>query len=551
MSSAVVGAAQRHSSPAKEGVLSPPRSQTVLFALLLAVLTVAIYHPAHYDPFVNFDDDIYVTSNAHVNHGLSWDAIKWSFTTYHATNWHPLTWLLHESDVQIFGLNPAGHHDVNVFLQLVDVLLLFWVLQRATGYPGRSFVVAALFAMHPMNVESVAWVAELKTMLSMLFFLLALGAYRWYAREPGVRRYLIIAGLFALGLMAKPQVITLPFVFLLWDYWPMRRMFASDPESVAGTATPDVIPAKSFSWLIWEKAPLGVIIAVSSFITMKAQKVGRPFNWAYSVWTRGANAIVAYARYIGKAFWPSRLALLYPHPATSLSRWLVLFAALLLLAISAMVAMNWRRRYLVVGWLWFLGTMVPMIGVVQVGRQAMADRYAYLPFIGLFIVICWSLSEWAAGRHVPTLLLPCATALVLLGMAVVTHHQLGYWRDNVDLWSHTFQVTSNNYVAEFHLGDALKKQGHTVESLQWYYRALAVNPNDGLSHVAIAFYEHENGINLPDAVEHYKVALGHVDDETKAQLLTNLGHLYDKLGDTKQAKESFEAAAKLQGQLEP
>jgi protein O-mannosyl-transferase len=351
--------------------------------------------------------------------------------------------------------------------------------------------------------------------------------------------------------MAKPQVITLPFVFLLWDYWPLGRMFASAPGSASGTAIREVIPAKSLLWLIWEKAPLGVIIAASSFITMKAQKVGRPFNWAYSVWTRGANAIVAYARYIGKAFWPSRLALLYPHPGTSLSRWLVLFALLLLLAISAMVAVNWRRRYLVVGWLWFLGTMVPMIGVVQVGRQAMADRYAYLPFIGLFIMICWSLSEWAARRRLPALVLPCSTVLVLLGMAVATHHQLGYWRNNVDLWMHTLQVTSNNYVAEFHVGDALKRQGHAVESLQWYYRALAMNPNDGYSHVAIAFYEHENGINLSDAIEHYKKALNRVDDETKAQLLANMGHVYEKLGDPEHARESFEAAAKLQAQLAP
>jgi len=550
MSSAVVSATQKHSSPAKEGLFASSRRHTALFAVLLAVLTVVAYYPVHNDPFVNFDDDIYVTSNPHVSHGLSWGAAKWSFTTYHASNWHPLTWLAHELDVQIFGLNPAGHHDVNVFLHLIDVLLLFWVLQSATGYIRRSFVVAALFAVHPMNVESVAWVAELKTMLSMFFFFLALGAYRWYAREPGVGRYLIVACLFVLGLMAKPQVITLPFVFLLWDYWPLRRMFASDPESVDGTATADVIPAKSFLSLIWEKVPLGVIIAASSLITMKAQRVGRPFNWAYSAWTRGANAIVAYARYIGKAFWPTRLALLYPHPATSLSRWLVIFALLLLLAISAIVALNWRRRYLVVGWLWFLGTMVPMIGVIQVGRQAMADRYAYLPFIGLFIMICWGAAEWAARRRVPALVLPCTTVLMLLALTVDTRQQLAYWRDNVNLWQHALDVTSNNYVAEFHVGDALKKEGHSVESLQWFYRALAINPNDGYSHVAIAFYEHENGINLPDAIEHYKKALDRVDDETKFQLLTNMGHVYDKLGDSEHAKESFEEAARLRGHLE-
>ena len=550
MSSALVSATQSHSHPASEGFFASPRGQTIAYAFLLAVLTVAAYYPVHHDEFINFDDDLYVTNNIHISSGLSWDAVKWSFTTYHASNWHPLTWIFHAVDVQVFGLNPAGHHDVNVLLHLLDVVLLFFVLQRATGYSGRSFVVAALFALHPINVESVAWVAELKTMLSMFFPLLALGAYHWYARRPHVGPYLIVACLFALGLMAKPQVITLPFVFLLWDYWPLRRMFASEPESAIGTATRDVIPAKDFSWLIWEKAPLGIIIAASSFITMKAQKVGRPFNWAYSVWTRGANGIVAYARYLGKTFWPTRMALLYPHPATSLSRWLVFFALLLLLAITALVAVNWRRRYLVVGWLWFLGTMVPMIGVVQVGKQAMADRYAYLPFIGLFIMICWSVAEWAARRHPAAFLLPSSTALVLLGLALVTHHQLTYWKDSVDLWSHALQVTSNNLVAEFHYGDALKKQGHPVEALQWYYQALKTNPNDGYSNVAIAFYEHENGINLPDALEHYKKAVDRVDDDTRAQVLINMGHVYEKLGDPEHARQSLEAAAKLRGQLE-
>jgi len=551
MSSATVSTTQSQPSPAKNDSVASPQRSTVLFVILLAVLTVGAYYPAHHDPFVNYDDDIYVTDNPHVNHGLSWDAVKWSMTTYHAFNWHPLTWVAHELDAQIFGLNPAGHHDVNVFLHLIDVVLLFWVLQRATGYAGRSVVVAALLALHPMNVESVAWVAELKTMLSMLFFLLALGAYRWYARDPGAGRYVVIAGLFALGLMAKPQVVTLPAVFLLWDYWPLRRMFASEPEAAVGTSVADTMPPRKFWWLVWEKVPLGAMIAVSSFITMKAQKVGRPFNWGYSVGTRGANAVVAYARYIGKAIWPSKLALMYPHPATSLSGRQVAFASLLLLSITAIVAFNWRRRYLVVGWLWFLGTMVPMVGIVQVGKQAMADRYAYLPFIGLFIMVCWSVAEWAERRRMPAFLLPCAAALVLLAMGIVTRHQLGHWRDNVDLWLHTMQVTANNYVAEYHVGDALKRKGHTVESLQWYYRALAINPNDAYSHVAIAFYEHENGINLPDALENYKAAVDRVDDETKVQLLTNMGHLYEKLGDPQNAHESFEASAKLRAQLKP
>src|SRR5271157_822768 len=253
MSSAVVNATETLPYPTRVGLFSSPATRTFLFGLLLVVATVAAYYPVHKDPFVNFDDQEYVTDNKHATQGLNWGTVKWAFTTFHAGNWHPLTWLSHAADCQLFQVDPAGHHDMNLLLHLLNVVLLFWVLQRATGYPGRSFVVAALFAVHPMNVESVAWVAERKTMLSMLFFLLALGAYRWYAREPRVGRYLVVAFLFALGLMAKPQVITLPAVLLLWDYWPLRRMFPSEPESAAGTTTSVVIPARSLSWLILEK----------------------------------------------------------------------------------------------------------------------------------------------------------------------------------------------------------------------------------------------------------------------------------------------------------
>src|ERR1035437_3304286 len=253
-------------------------------------------------------------------------------------------------------------------------------------------MVAALFALHPINVESVVWIAERKNLLSMLFFLLALGVYRWYARGPRPGRYAVVALLFALGLMAKPQVITLPFVLLLWDYWPLRRMFTANQEPPSGTKAPDVIPARSFSRLILEKLPLVALSAVSAAITMQAQRLGG-LNPDVSLSTRLANALVCYARYVGKAVWPARLAPMYPHPGNSLAKWEVLSALLFLLVISALVTAGRRRRYLLVGWLWFLGTLIPMIGLVQVGRQAMADRYAYLPFIGLFIMICWGVAD--------------------------------------------------------------------------------------------------------------------------------------------------------------
>jgi protein O-mannosyl-transferase len=354
-----------------------------------------------------------------------------------------------------------------------------------------------------------------------------------------------VAWLFGLGLMAKPQVITLPFVLLLWDYWPLGRMFASEPGAGAGRATQDVIPARSLKQLIWEKVPLGFLIAADSLVTMKVQRVGRPSGWSYTFGIRAGNAIVSYARYVGKAFWPSHLALLYPHPGASLGRWQVLAASIFLLLTTAAVAIGWRRRYLVVGWFWFLGTMVPMSGLVQVGKQAMADRYAYLPYIGIFIMICWSVAEWAKRRHVPTAVLAGAAIVVSLALTAVTHRQLSYWRDNSKLWAHTLGVTGpSNWEAESLLGDALREQGHASEALPHFFNVLVLNPTEPISNLGIALYEHANG-DLPDAIEHYKRAVGAIDkDDVKAQVLINMGFVYHKLGDSQRAQESFEAAAR-------
>ena len=548
MSSVIPTATKSFSTPVHKGLLSSQGTRTFLFSLLLTIATVGVYYPAHNAKFINYDDGIYVVDNDHVNKGLTLHMVRWSLSAFYAQNWHPLTWISHAAEIELFQLDPAGHHVVNVFLHVVNVLLLFWVLQRATGYSARSFVVAALFALHPTNVESVAWVAELKTMLSMVFFLLALGVYRWYAREPRVGRYLAFASLFVLGLTAKPQVITFPFVLLLWDYWPLQRMFPSAGEPASGTAIQTVIPARSLSQLIWEKVPLFFIIAMDSAVTMKAQGVARPSNWSYTFWIRVGNAIVAYARYLGKAFWPAHLALLYPHPGNSLRLWEVTASALLLVTITGFVALNWQRRYLVVGWLWFLGTMVPMVGIVQVGRQAIADRYAYLPFIGLFIMICWGVVVWAQRRHVPTALLAGTTIVVLLALMAVTHRQLGYWLDNVKLWAHTMEVTSPaNWYAESLLGDALVKQGYRSEALPHFRNVMAINPTEPTSNLQTALYEHERG-DLADALEHYKKALGAMDpdDKNKYQVLVNMAYVYKKLGDPEHSRECFEAAAKLQ-----
>ncbi len=523
-------------------------TRPLCLGLFLVAATVALYYPVHSHPFVNYDDSLYVTENLQVQSGLNWDTVTWAFTTFDVDAWHPLTWLSHALDCQLFQLNPAGHHDVNLLLHALNVVLLFWVLLGATGYPGRSFMVAALFALHPINVESVAWVAERKNVLSMLFFLLALGAYRWYAREPRIGRYLAVVFLFALGLLAKPQVITFPCVLLLWDYWPLRRMFPSAPGADSGIATQTTFPPRNLSGLLVEKLPLLALSAVSAVLTIKGVRSGAVNVW-YSPWVRVENAIFSYGQYLRDAVWPTRLAVFYPHRGNTLSGWQVGAALLLLLAITALV-IDRRRRYLTVGWLWFLGTMVPMIGLEGVGyqgMQGMADRYAYLPFIGLFIMVCWSISEWAEQRHISTAWLTGLSFAVLLGLTALSYRQIGYWSDSATLWSHTLQVTNRNWLAENNLGKILVSQGRVGEGVSHFLKATEIYPADPVSNMNIATYEQQRG-NLPEAIDRYKKALSSSHDVSlRLAALNNMGRAYSDLGDTAHAQECLAAAERLQG----
>jgi Flp pilus assembly protein TadD len=558
---------KRTSSPARtvrstRAWFTRAKKRTLLLGVVLVIATLVLYYPAIHHPFVNYDDDGYVTQNHHVQAGLTWETVAWALTTYNQANWHPVTWLSHALDCQLFQLDPAGHHGTNVLLHGLNAALLFWILLQATGSAGRSFMVAALFALHPINVESVVWVAERKNLLSMLFFLLALGAYRWYAQAPRPRRYVVVASWFALGLMAKPQVITLPFVLLLWDYWPLRRMVAD--AGPPATATEAVLPPRSLRSLLLEKLPLVALSTVSAVVTMEAQHLGG-INPDLSLAARLGNAIVSYARYAGKAFWPTRLAPMYPHPGNSLPTWEVLAASLCLLAVTALVIFARRHRYLPVGWLWFLGTLIPMVGLVQVGRQAMADRYAYLPFIGLFIMICWGAADcvvasrrWlesrqltaaaaeAANDHRPsTILLATVCVGVLVALALVTHRQIGYWGDNVALWSHTLQVTDRNYEAEEDLGEALLAKGEQADALVHFYRATEIDSRRTLPHMYIAIYDQEHG-KLQDAIAQYRQAISESQNASlNARAFGNMGHAYLQLGEMAQARESLQEAVRL------
>ena len=533
----------------RAGVLSAPGRQAYVYSLVLIILTIALYYPVKNHPFVNYDDDVYVTDNIQVQSGLSWDTVSWAFVTYDAANWHPLTWLSHALDCQLYDLNPGGHHQTSMLLHILNALLLFWVLQRATGFAGRSFMVAALFAVHPINVESVVWIAERKTVLSMVFFLLALGAYRWYAGKPGAGRYAVVAILFALGLMAKPQIITFPFVLLLWDYWPLRRMsFASDATARASESSA-ALPTKSFRALVEEKIPLFAIAAASAAITLKAQKAAGamvPLRMA-PLSVRLSNAIVSYARYLAKTVWPAHLAPMYPHPGASLRAWQVYGALLALLVVSMWVVEQRRRRYLLLGWLWFLGTLIPMIGLVQVGRQAMADRYAYLPLIGVFIMVCWAVGDWFAEHHLPAAVLPAVSVVMLLALTLTARRQINFWADNVTLWTHTIAVTAPNYIAQDDLGGALIERKQLELAIPHFREAAEIHPVDPISNFNIGFYAQQHG-NFSEAIEAYKKAiLLTASTGLKVKAWNNMGLAYRALGDSGQAHECFDTAKRLQG----
>jgi tetratricopeptide (TPR) repeat protein len=527
-------------------LFSSPAKRAFVLGLLLMAVTLALYAPVARNAFVNFDDDNCIINNAHVRAGLTWNTVKWSFTSFEQGNWHPLTWLSHALDYEWFGLDAAGHHLVSAWLHAMNVAILFWLLQSATGRTWRSLVVAALFGIHPVNVESVAWAAERKNVLSMLFFLLALLAYGWYARQPKLRRYGLVFLLFLLALMSKPQVITFPFLLLLLDYWPLRRL----STELAPGAAPERPGAPRFAFfvLVLEKVPLFLLSAASAVVTVMAQRAGHALRAAsgYSLLNRIETALTSYVRYLGMAVWPSKLAVLYPHPTKLFPVWQVAAAVLVLLFVTAIVVWQWRQRpYLIVGWLWFLGSMFPMIGLVQVGGQALADRYAYIPFIGLFVMAVWTVADWAERRKIPAAGIAVATTVVLIALGVVTHRQIGFWRDTPTMWRRALEVTENNFVAHTNLATFLEQQGQVQEAADHLRAALAIQPDDLIATLSLGTYEHQHG-NLPAAIERYKiVALHATDPDLRTTAYSNLGSAYRQVGDYADAKQCYERALQL------
>lgn len=561
---------------------STGRREIVVSCLLLAVVTLAVYSSANFHPFVSYDDDGYVTNNLHVQAGLKWKTFPWALTTTEADNWHPLTWVSHALDCQLYGLNPTGHHFTNILLHAFNVVLLFVLLVRVTGAAGRSLLVAALFALHPVNVESVAWVSERKNVLSTLFFLLALGAYGWYAQLPSVKRYLVVALLFVLGLTAKPMVITLPFVLLLLDFWPLQRIqgWGQPPSRLKGRKkgkerteefdsenSPSrlVFPQASFSRLVLEKLPLLVFCAGSAVITIISQRTNSIRTLErFPLGVRLENAVNAYAMYVWKAFWPTRLAIYYPHPGNTLSAWQLGLAAFFLVGISVLVwKQRMARRYLVTGWLWYLATLVPVIGFVQVGDQAMADRYAYIPLIGIFLMFVWGVADWADSAQVSFRWRAAAATAILAILSFLTWRQIRYWRSDYDLWSHALQVTPDNAIAEENLSKALAVLGRADEALPGLEKAAQFNPNDPTRHVNLGSELVAVG-RLQDAIVEYQKAIevaagvrlssGSKDvavPAIQARSYESLATIYDELGNYSEMRESYRQALKIAPQEEP
>jgi len=437
----------------------PDKYKSLRICLALALVTFAVFWQVQRNEFVDYDDDKYVVKNPYVQGGLNLKSIEWAFTATRASNWHPLTWLSHTLDCKLFGLNPKWHHLVNLLFHIVNTLLLFLVFKDMTGALWQSAYVAALFALHPLHVESVAWVAERKDVLSTMFWLLMMAAYLRYVRQHNLIWNTVTLLLFALGLMAKPMLVTLPFVLLLLDYWPLERLNRQ---------------------AIFEKIPFWGLSAISSIITFFAQQKGGAITGAdmLALRIRFANAIVSYTRYVGKMIWPTKLAVLYPYQIDRLLFLKAVAAGLALLAVTMLIIrLSARHRYLAVGWFWYLGTLVPVIGLVQVGSQTFADRYTYIPLTGLFIIVAWASPELLAGwRHKKALLI-AAAAIILPALSICTHIQLRCWRNSTSLFEHTLKTVSDDGTINYNLGNVLQSQGKFEEATTHYRQAVKIKPN--------------------------------------------------------------------------
>jgi Tfp pilus assembly protein PilF len=525
---------------AHKGIFCSIRAE-LLICLFLVTVTFAVYWQVRSFTFVNYDDSQYVTENQYVKDGLNYKSIRWAFSSYHAANWHPFTWLSHMLDIQLYGMNPGAHHQTNLIFHIVNALLLFFVFRKMTSNLWQSGFVAALFALHPLHVESVAWVAERKDVLSTFFWMLTMFSYARYAAHPGINRYLPVVGFFILGLMAKPMLVTLPFVLLLLDYWPLRRIQFNPPGDDHISLIKKQSPGR---FLIWEKIPLFSLAMASSVVTFMAQKSGGAVGSMelYPLTTRVANALVAYVKYIGKMIWPANLAVFYPY-SESLPGWQIIGAGALLGLITFAAIRSFRQRpWFVVGWMWFIGTLVPVIGLVQVGLQAMADRYTYIPLIGVSIIVAWGLPELLHKWHHKEKLLGLTVIAVLVMLGTTSWMQIRYWKNSLTLFKHALDVTENNYLAHNAFGNALKEEGKSNEAIRHYLKALEIKPDYAMPHYNIGHTLAVQG-KLDDAINHFQKAIQIKPDFASAH--DNLGYVFMIQGKIKPAIMHYAEALRI------
>jgi protein O-mannosyl-transferase len=466
-----------------------PRWHIVGVCICLAVLTWIVFGQTLWHDFINYDDQRYVYENTKITNGLSFGSIAWAFTHIHSTNWHPLTTISHMLDCQLYGLRSGWHHFTNILLHTLAVILLFVALTKMTGAFWRSGFVAAVFAIHPLRVESVAWIAERKDVLSGVFFMLTLLAYLHYTRLPSVKRYLVVMLVLACGLMSKPMLVTLPFVLLLLDYWPLDRI-------------------RGQFWMrVLEKLPLVALSAISSIATLVAQKGAVGWTDELPILERVNNAVLSYVLYIWQMVWPARLAVFYPHPENTLPLWQIISSLLLLICITAVaIALRKQRPYFITGWLWYLGMLVPVIGLVQVGWQGRADRYTYLPQLGLYIAVTWAAADLTASWRRQRTIVSVAALLVLGVLSSCAFVQTSYWRDSETLFKHALAVTKNNDVAENNLGIVFLGRGKLDEAISLLQAAVALRSENSPAHENLAKALLQKG-NVSDALIHYRKLL--------------------------------------------
>jgi len=504
---------------------------------LIAAVTIVVYWPVVHNGFIDYDDTDYVTVNMIVRQGLTWKGFIWSFTAFHAGNWHPLTWLSHMLDIQLFDLNPMGHHTVNLLLHVANAVLLCLLLQQLTGFLGRSMAVALLFALHPLHVESVAWIAERKDVLSTLFWLLTMLAYICYAGKPSLKRYLCVALLFAMGLMAKQMLVTLPFVLLLLDYWPLNRLSLLREDNA--------LERSGLKFILAEKIPLLVLAATAALVTVLAQDSGGALSHddAGSLLANIGNGLLSYVKYLWNVLWPVDLAIFYPLVPGAATPVKVAGAVALLAAIScAVVKQREKRPYLAIGWAWYLITLLPVIGFIRVGSQAMADRYTYIPLIGIFIAVAWGgaelASRWRNGLPVAAGL----AAVTLAILSVLTVNQIRFWQNSYDLYAHALAVVKRNWLAHNNMAILLAQQYRYDEAIHHFRESLDINPNQAEGYRNLGNALQSMGNNAA-AIEAFRKAVSLKPNDVEGHF--RLGYAYLISGNADLAYQEYLSLTRL------